>query len=100
MVAAVGTFSYTYAKVSEDLPELDQYSATELAQTSTVYDSTGEVVEQPWKWHLLHGVGSGGGLSLWARIKRLLGLGEQVVAPFDRRPQGPLTRRLGRRTAG
>jgi penicillin-binding protein 1A len=50
VVAAVGTFSYTYAKVSEDLPSLDQYSATELAQTSTVYDSTGEVVDE------LHGV--------------------------------------------
>jgi penicillin-binding protein 1A len=49
-VAFVGTFAYTYAKVSEDLPDLDQYSATELAQTSVVYDSTGEVVDE------LHGV--------------------------------------------
>jgi penicillin-binding protein 1A len=50
VVAFVGSFAYTYAKVAEDLPELDQYSATELAQTSTVYDSTGEVVDE------LHGV--------------------------------------------
>jgi penicillin-binding protein 1A len=50
VVASVFAFAYTYAKVSEDLPELDQYSATELAQTSVVYDSTGEVVDE------LHGV--------------------------------------------
>ncbi len=50
VVALVGTFAYTYAQVAEDLPELDQYSATELAQTSVVYDSTGEVVDE------LHGV--------------------------------------------
>ena len=50
VVALVGTFSYTYARVSEDLPELDQYSATELAQTSIVYDSGGNVVDE------LHGV--------------------------------------------
>ena len=50
VVALVGTFAYTYAHVAEDLPELDQYSATELAQTSVVYDSTGNVVDE------LHGV--------------------------------------------
>ena len=50
VVAFVGTFAYTYAQVAEDLPELDQYSATELAQTSVVYDSTGNVVDE------LHGV--------------------------------------------
>jgi penicillin-binding protein 1A len=50
VVALVGTFAYTYAQVAEDLPELDQYSATELAQTSVVYDSTGNVVDE------LHGV--------------------------------------------
>src|SRR5215207_1690834 len=50
VVALVGTFSYTYARVSEDLPELDQYSTTELAQTSIVYDSGGNVVDE------LHGV--------------------------------------------
>ena len=50
VVVFVSTFAYTYAEVSEDLPELDQYSAAELAQTSVVYDSTGEVVDE------LHGV--------------------------------------------
>jgi penicillin-binding protein 1A len=50
VVALVGTFAYTYAQVAEDLPELDQYSATELAQTSVVYDSSGNVVDE------LHGV--------------------------------------------
>jgi penicillin-binding protein 1A len=50
VVALVGTFAYTYAQVAEDLPELDQYSTTELAQTSVVYDSTGNVVDE------LHGV--------------------------------------------
>ena len=50
VVALVSTFAYTYAEVSEDLPELDQYPAAELAQTSVVYDSTGEVVDE------LHGV--------------------------------------------
>jgi penicillin-binding protein 1A len=50
VVALVGTFAYTYAQVAEDLPELDQYSATELAQTSVVYDSSGNVVDK------LHGV--------------------------------------------
>ncbi|MEJ7871489.1 MAG: transglycosylase domain-containing protein, partial [Rubrobacteraceae bacterium] len=50
LATLVFTFARTYAGVSEDLPELDQYSATELAQTSIVYDSTGEVVDE------LHGV--------------------------------------------
>jgi penicillin-binding protein 1A len=50
VVALVGTFAYTYAQVAEDLPELDQYSDTELAQTSIVYDSSGNVVDE------LHGV--------------------------------------------
>ena len=50
VVALVGTFAYSYAQVAEDLPELDQYSATELAQTSVVYDSGGNVVDE------LHGV--------------------------------------------
>jgi penicillin-binding protein 1A len=50
VVALVGTFAYTYAQVAENLPELDQYSATELAQTSVVYDSSGNVVDE------LHGV--------------------------------------------
>ena len=34
-------FGYTYVRVAEELPELGQYSAAELAQTSVVYDSRG-----------------------------------------------------------
>src|SRR5919202_611910 len=49
-VALVGTFAYTYAQVSQDLPELDNRPATALAQTSVVYDSIGNVVDG------LHGV--------------------------------------------
>ena len=50
VAALFGLFGYTYAQVSEDLPELDSYAATELAQTSVVYDSGGNVVDE------LHGV--------------------------------------------
>ena len=50
LAAFFGLFGYTYTQVSEDLPELSSYSATELAQTSVVYDSDGNVVDE------LHGV--------------------------------------------
>src|SRR3712207_2261259 len=50
VTSVLALFGYTYAMVSEDLPELDQYSAAELAQTSTVYDSAGNLVDE------LHGV--------------------------------------------
>src|SRR3712207_6361284 len=50
VTSLLALFGYTYAMVSEDLPELDQYSAAELAQTSIVYDSVGNVVDE------LHGV--------------------------------------------
>jgi penicillin-binding protein 1A len=43
-------FGYTYLRVGEDLPELSSYSATELAQTSVVYDSGSNVIDE------LHGV--------------------------------------------
>ena len=36
----------TYQTVASDMPELDDYRSTELAQTSTVYDANGKVVEQ------------------------------------------------------
>lgn len=36
----------TYRAFAEEMPELDSYRSTELAQTSTVYDANGEVVEQ------------------------------------------------------
>ncbi len=50
VVAGMGAFAYTYRTVSENLPELDRYRNTELAQTSVVYNSAGEVVDE------LHGV--------------------------------------------
>jgi penicillin-binding protein 1A len=50
VVAGVGAFAYTYRTVSENLPELDRYRNTELAQTSVVYNSADEVVDE------LHGV--------------------------------------------
>jgi penicillin-binding protein 1A len=36
----------TFRAFAEEMPELDSYRSTELAQTSTVYDVNGEVVEQ------------------------------------------------------
>jgi penicillin-binding protein 1A len=36
----------TYTALADEMPELDDYRSTELAQTSTVYDADGEVVEQ------------------------------------------------------
>jgi penicillin-binding protein 1A len=46
LVGLVASFGYTYARVSEDMPELDNYSSTELAQTSIVYDAEGNVVDE------------------------------------------------------
>lgn len=75
-VAAVGAFAYTYRTLSEDLPELDGYRTAELAQTSTVYNANGDVVDE------LHGV----------QNRFVVGLGEMdptlrdaVVAIEDRR---------------
>ena len=41
-----GSFSYTYAQVAENLPDLDDYKSTELAQTSVVYDANGDIVDE------------------------------------------------------
>ncbi|MBA3424887.1 MAG: transglycosylase domain-containing protein [Rubrobacteraceae bacterium] len=46
LVGLFGSFSYTYAQVAEDLPDLDDYRSTELAQTSVVYDANGDVVDE------------------------------------------------------
>jgi penicillin-binding protein 1A len=46
VASVLAFFGYTYAMVFENLPELDQYSAAELAQTSIVYDSVGSVVDE------------------------------------------------------
>ena len=40
------SFGYTYTALAEDMPELDEYASTELAQTSVVYDADGEVVDE------------------------------------------------------
>jgi penicillin-binding protein 1A len=45
-VALFAGFVNTYEAFAEEMPELDDYRSTELAQTSTVYDADGEVVEQ------------------------------------------------------
>ena len=50
LVGMFASFSYTYAQVSREVPKLDSYSSTELAQTSIVYDNEGNVVDE------LHGV--------------------------------------------
>lgn len=46
LVVMFASFSYTYATVANDLPELDNYSSAELAQTSIVYDAEGNVVDE------------------------------------------------------
>ena len=46
MVGLFASFSYTYATVADDLPSLDNYSSTELAQTSVVYDAQGNVINE------------------------------------------------------
>src|SRR5215218_219217 len=46
VVVLFASFSQTYAAVAEDMPELDDYSSTELAQTSVVYDANGNVVDE------------------------------------------------------
>lgn len=50
MVGLFASFSYTYGALADEMPELDNYAASELAQTSIVYDAEGNVVDQ------LHGV--------------------------------------------
>ncbi|HEV2745393.1 MAG TPA: transglycosylase domain-containing protein, partial [Rubrobacter sp.] len=45
-VALVAGAVNTYTALAEEMPDLDNYRSTELAQTSTVYDADGEVVEQ------------------------------------------------------
>src|SRR5918911_4719638 len=46
VVALFVSFSYSYQALAEDMPELDKYSSTELAQTSVVYDANGNVVDE------------------------------------------------------
>ena len=42
----LATFSYAYNEASKELPNLEDYSSAELAQTSTVYDSEGNVINE------------------------------------------------------
>jgi len=45
-VALAAGAANTYTALADEMPDLDDYRSTELAQTSTVYDADGEVVEQ------------------------------------------------------
>jgi len=49
-VFALVSFGYAYESFADELPEIDDYQAAELAQTSVVYDRDGEPVDE------LHGV--------------------------------------------
>src|ERR671921_518018 len=40
------SFGQTYTALAEDMPELDDYASTELAQTSVVHDANGNVVDE------------------------------------------------------
>src|SRR5215216_4170696 len=40
------SFSQSYTALADNMPELDDYSSTELAQTSVVYDANGNVVDE------------------------------------------------------
>ena len=46
VVVLFASFGQTYVALAEDMPELDNYSSTELAQTSVVYDANGNVVDE------------------------------------------------------
>jgi penicillin-binding protein 1A len=46
IIVLFASFSHTYMAVAEDMPQLDDYSSTELAQTSIVYDANGNVVDE------------------------------------------------------
>ena len=46
VVVLFASFGQTYTALAEDMPELDDYSSAELAQTSVVYDANGNVVDE------------------------------------------------------
>ena len=46
IVILFAAFSYTYKALAQNMPQLDDYASTELAQTSVVYDANGNVVDQ------------------------------------------------------
>jgi penicillin-binding protein 1A len=45
-IGLFASFGYTYRALAENMPELDDYASTELAQTSVVYDADGNVVDE------------------------------------------------------
>ncbi|MGI8649885.1 MAG: transglycosylase domain-containing protein [Rubrobacter sp.] len=45
-VAVFSSFAYSYNAFADDLPELENYQSSELAQTSIVYDFSGEVMSE------------------------------------------------------
>jgi penicillin-binding protein 1A len=45
-IGLFASFGYTYRALAENMPELDDYASTELAQTSVVYDADGKVVDE------------------------------------------------------
>lgn len=45
-LGAVTSFGYSYNRFQSELPDLDDYEATQLAQTSVVYDRDGEPVDE------------------------------------------------------
>ncbi|MDN5696615.1 MAG: transglycosylase domain-containing protein, partial [Rubrobacter sp.] len=45
-LGAVTSFGYSYNRFQNELPDLDDYEATQLAQTSVVYDRDGEPVDE------------------------------------------------------
>ena len=46
VIGLFASFSRTYTALAEDMPELDDYASTELAQPSVVYDASGNVVDE------------------------------------------------------
>jgi penicillin-binding protein 1A len=46
IVGLFASFAHTYTALAENMPELNDYASTELAQTSVVYDANGNVVDQ------------------------------------------------------
>jgi penicillin-binding protein 1A len=45
-IGLFASFGYAYGALGENMPELDDYASTELAQTSVVYDADGKVVDE------------------------------------------------------
>ncbi len=46
LVGFVGVFAYSYTTLASEMPELNNYSSQELAQTSVVYDVNGDIVDE------------------------------------------------------